>query len=218
MALEIKQAEWLKAAVEPAHWPDTGFPEFAFSGRSNVGKSSLINVLTGRNKLARVSKTPGCTQKINFFEINRSFYFVDLPGYGYAKVAKSEKAEWGKMIETYLRESPRLAGLIQILDIRREPNDDDLQMLEWCAQNGIPTLIVLTKCDKLGTNQQNKQQAANRRAILERLPGHEPLFIKFSALKKIGKAEALEQLELGLESWEASLESKPNAESVEESN
>ncbi|MBN1517361.1 YihA family ribosome biogenesis GTP-binding protein [Candidatus Sumerlaeota bacterium] len=194
----IKTAEWLKACVAPDHWPETGLPEFAFSGRSNAGKSSLLNSLAQRNKLARVSKTPGCTQKINFFTINDECYFVDLPGYGYAKAPPQEKANWGKMIETYLKQSPNLIGLLQLLDVRRTPNADDLQMIEWAVAFEIPLLLVLTKVDKVSKNERQKNIAAIRKAVRPIVGEVDPLLHLFSAQTNEGREEILQQIALAL--------------------
>ena len=132
-----------------AQLPKDNRPQVAFAGRSNVGKSSLLNKLTGRKKLAKVSNTPGKTRSLNFYLVNEKFYFVDLPGYGYAKVSKTEKAEWAKLIEEYLERSENLIGLIVLLDCRREPNDDDLRLIQWLDQKELPGIAIVTKADKL---------------------------------------------------------------------
>lgn len=132
-----------------AQLPKDNRPQVAFAGRSNVGKSSLLNKLTGRKKLAKVSNTPGKTRSLNFYLVNEKFYFVDLPGYGYAKVSKTEKAEWAKLIEEYLERSENLIGLIVLLDCRREPNDDDLRLIQWLDQKELPGIAIITKADKL---------------------------------------------------------------------
>ena len=146
-------AQFLRSAVDPAHFPRDGRPEIAFVGRSNVGKSSLLNALLGRQELARTSSTPGKTQCINFFEIDRRYYFVDLPGYGFAKVPKAVKDAWNRLMHQYLagREPLRLAALL--LDARHVPSAADLAMLELLEDNAVPTLIVATKSDKLSGNQ-----------------------------------------------------------------
>lgn len=128
-------------------------PQIALAGRSNVGKSSLLNRLVGRRGLAKVSGTPGKTRSLNFFLVNGAFYLVDLPGYGYARVPKDVKESWGKLIETYLRTSPSLAGLVLLLDCRREPTPEDAQLLTWLAARELPALIALTKADKLTKGQ-----------------------------------------------------------------
>ena len=134
----------------PGGWrPEPRLPEVAFAGRSNVGKSSLINRLVQRKKLARVSNTPGRTREINFFDVNGEFVMADLPGYGYARVSKEQRASWRPLIEGYLLGSPTLKGVVQLLDVRRHPSDDDLQMLDFLAHVGTPTIVVATKVDKL---------------------------------------------------------------------
>lgn len=146
--------------------PDSALPEIAFSGRSNVGKSSLLNRLVGRKKLARVSRTPGRTREINFFRVNDSFVMADLPGYGYAKVSKARKAEWRPLLEGYIAKTPQLAGVVQLLDMRRDPSDDDVAMLDFLADLGMPTIVVLTKSDKLTRAAAAKQADAIARSLL----------------------------------------------------
>ena len=140
-----------------AHWPVDGRPEIAFLGRSNVGKSSLLNSLLQRKGLARTSNTPGRTQSINFFLINESFYFVDLPGYGFAKVSKSMRSDWGKMAEEYLSQREQLALSIQLVDSRHKPSQLDMQLHEWLEFNQKDYLVVATKADKLSSNELTKQ-------------------------------------------------------------
>lgn len=156
--LVIRSLEFLGGMASLAGWrPDAKLPEIAFAGRSNVGKSSLINKLVRRKKLARVSNTPGRTREINFFEVNGTFVLADLPGYGYARVSKERKAAWRPLIESYLRGSPALKGVVQLLDARRKPSEDDLYMLEFLAQVGTPTIIVATKVDKLAKAERSKR-------------------------------------------------------------
>ena len=148
--LPIRQLEFLGGLAALGGWrPESGLPEVAFSGRSNVGKSSLLNRLVRRKALARVSKTPGKTREINFFEVNQELVLVDLPGYGYARVSKGQKAEWRPLIEGYLKNSAQLRGVVQLLDVRHEPTADDLQMVDFLADLGAPTIFALTKIDKL---------------------------------------------------------------------
>src|SRR5215467_8709615 len=151
--MKITGATFVKSATSPEHYPRDGRAEIAFIGRSNVGKSSLINSLLGTKGLARTSSTPGRTQLINFFLINGAFYFVDLPGYGYARVPSEIKREWGPMIEKYLASRPNLVLSIVITDSRHEPSKLDLLMKEWLMQRGLPFVIVATKADKLSSNQ-----------------------------------------------------------------
>ena len=196
----VKHAEFIKSATRPAHYPEESLPEIAFAGRSNVGKSSLINVLVNRKNLVRTSNTPGRTQLINFFRINDTFTFVDLPGYGFAKVPLAVKKEWGPMMETYLSRRKNLRGTVLILDIRRIPSTEDLQMLQWLRACGIPPLLVVTKCDKLSKNQRSRQAA-----VIARQVGVEPEELTlFSALTREGlegvwaRIEALLQGEKGI--------------------
>ncbi len=150
--MKITSAEFIKSAFEESHWVDDGLPEISFLGRSNVGKSSLLNSLLNRKKLARTSNTPGRTQSINFFLINKAFYFVDLPGYGYAKVSKKMREDWGKMAEDYLAKREQLVLSIQLVDSRHDPTSLDKQLYEWLVFHDKPNLIVATKADKLSNN------------------------------------------------------------------
>lgn len=157
--LVIKSLEFIGPMATADGWrPTNELPEVAFAGRSNVGKSSLLNRLVRRKAFARVSNTPGRTREINFFSVNDRFVLADLPGYGYARVAKSRKAEWLPLIEGYLRSSTTLRGVVQLLDVRHHPSEEDLQMLDFLAELEAPTVVVLTKIDKL-----------KRRAIAERV-------------------------------------------------
>jgi GTP-binding protein len=193
--MKITSAQFIKSAVWPPQYPPATMPEIAFVGRSNVGKSSLINTLVGRRNLAKTSDTPGRTQLINFFTINEKISFVDLPGYGFAKVPKSVKKNWGEMIEDYLRGRPNLALVIFILDIRRTPSEDDLSLRDWLKHYDIPCLYVLTKSDKLSNNQALKQ-----RKIIEKnlkISGSEKIIL-FSAKTKKGKDALWQELEVYL--------------------
>jgi GTP-binding protein len=152
--------------AEPGGWrPPTELPEVAFSGRSNVGKSSLINRLVRRRALARVSQTPGKTREINFFRVNNAFTLVDLPGYGYARVSKGMRAQWRPLIEAYLQRSGALRGVVQLIDSRHPPTKDDLQMLEFLAELGAPTIVALTKVDKLSRGEAAVRPAAVAREL-----------------------------------------------------
>lgn len=154
--MKIVSAEFIKSAFNETHWTTDGLPEIAFLGRSNVGKSSLINSLLQRKGLARTSNTPGRTQSINFFLINERFYFVDLPGYGYAKVSKTMRADWGKMAEEYLSERGELKLSIQLVDSRHSPTELDRQLNEWLIFHQKNHIVVATKADKLSANKLNK--------------------------------------------------------------
>jgi GTP-binding protein len=154
--VKVTSAEFIKSAFEKRHWIEGGLPEIAFLGRSNVGKSSLINSLLERKGLARTSNTPGRTQSINFFLVNDKFYFADLPGYGFAKVSKAMRADWRKMAEEYLSEREELALCIQLIDSRHEPTALDIQLNEWLTHYQRPHLVVATKSDKLSNNELQK--------------------------------------------------------------
>lgn len=199
--MKITNAEFIKSAVWPPQYPPGTLPEVAFVGRSNVGKSSLMNTLVGRKKLAKTSNTPGRTQLINFFSVNEKMFFVDLPGYGFAKVSQSIKKDWGAMIEAYLQERQNLALVIFILDIRREPNSDDLNLRAWLDQYRIPYVFVLTKSDKLSHN-----QAIAHRKIIEKVLGAtaQSNMILFSAKTQKGKDDLWRFLENHLAALESS--------------
>lgn len=148
--LVIRYLEYLGPMSTVDGWrPDNARPEIAFVGRSNVGKSSLLNKLMKRKAFARVSNTPGRTREIHFFDVNREFVLADLPGYGYARISKERKAEWRPLIEGYLSGSPTLRGVVQLLDVRHDPTDDDFVMLDFLAELGVPTIFAITKVDKL---------------------------------------------------------------------
>jgi GTP-binding protein len=149
MSFKLKSAEYVKSMVNLADLPQHHFPEIAFAGRSNVGKSSVLNKLANIRNLAKISSTPGKTREINFFLINNNLHFVDLPGYGYAKVSKSIKESWGKLVEEYLKKSENLKGVVLLLDARHQPFEADLQLLEWLDFYQREKLVVLTKIDKL---------------------------------------------------------------------
>jgi len=159
--LVIRELEFIGGMASVGGWrPEVTLPEIAFAGRSNVGKSSLINSLLRRKKFARVSNTPGRTREINFFKVNDQFVLVDLPGYGYARISKEKRAEWRPLIEGYLRASPQLRGMVHLLDSRHDPTPDDMKMLEFLADLEVPTIIVLTKMDKLSRAEAPRRVAA----------------------------------------------------------
>jgi GTP-binding protein len=193
--MDVKQAEFIKSAVKPKDFPPAELPEVAFVGRSNVGKSSLINVLANRKALVRTSNTPGRTQLINFFDINGVLTLVDLPGYGYAKAPPDMRKQWGPMIETYLAKRENLKTVVLILDIRRIPSDGDMQMLGWLNTYGIPPIIVLTKCDKL-----SKLETAKQTALISNAIGRDKSeLLFFSALSKLGRDAVWQKIEQMLE-------------------
>lgn len=154
--MKITSAEFVKSAFSEEHWTTDNLPEVAFLGRSNVGKSSLLNSLLQRKGLARTSNTPGRTQSLNYFLINGKFYFVDLPGYGYARVSKAMRSDWGKMAEDYLAKREQLVLSVQLIDSRHEPTAQDRQLFEWLRHYRKPRLIVATKSDKLSSNELRK--------------------------------------------------------------
>ena len=195
----IKQAELDIVCGVTSKLPDTGMPEVAFAGKSNVGKSSLINGLMNRKSLARTSGQPGKTQTINFYKVNGEMYLVDLPGYGYAKVSQAEKEKWGKMIEKYLHTSKNLKAVFLLIDIRHEPSANDRQMYDWILHNGYEPIIIATKLDKLKRSQVPKQLKILREG-LDLIPGTK--IIPFSAQTKQGRDEIwdlAEQLIFGTE-------------------
>ncbi len=195
--MKVTKAEFVKSAMWPDQYPPATMPEIAFAGRSNVGKSSLINAIVGKKNLAKTSNTPGRTQLINFFAVNETLSFVDLPGYGFAKVSQSVKKDWGDMIAIYLKERSSLAMVVLILDIRRDPSDEDLSLRDWLDGYRIPYLYILTKADKLSNN-----QAINRRRIIEKIlhvsDGIKPIL--FSATTQKGKSEIWQALDAHLQS------------------
>jgi GTP-binding protein len=177
--LKIASAEFVISAASPTQFPKTSFPEIAFAGRSNVGKSSLLNSLVGRKGLAKISATPGKTRQINFFRINDRFQFADLPGYGYAKVARTEREEWARLIETYLTQREQLRMVVSLSDIRHEPPELDRDMFTWLEAIGRDFIVVLTKHDKV-----SPKQAEDRVAELRELTAdmqHCRLVLPFSS-------------------------------------
>ena len=165
--MKITSAEFLKSSFQPADWPAGALPEIAFMGRSNVGKSSLMNSLLSVRGLARTSSTPGRTQSLNFFLINRSFRFVDLPGFGYARVPKAIKSSWGEMVTSYLAKREQLVLSIHIVDSRHEPTTLDLQLHQWLEHSAKPRLIVATKSDKLSNNELKESLGRVKRVFSE---------------------------------------------------
>lgn len=189
--LVIRSVEFLGPMASPTGWrPTSALPEVAFAGRSNVGKSSLLNTLVRRKKLARVSHTPGRTREINFFAINGQFTLVDLPGYGYARISKERKAEWRPLIEGYLTSSAALRGVVQLLDARHDPSDDDVAMLDFLAELGAPTIIAATKIDKL----RPRSREARITELARQAGVSEGQVIAFSAVTGEGRDELAEAI------------------------
>lgn len=190
--MKIKSAEIETMASKPVQYPLEDLPEIAFAGRSNVGKSSLLNLITGRKKLAYVSGNPGKTRTINFYNINDEFRIVDLPGYGYAKVAKSVSDDWGRMMETYLSGRPNLKKVVQLVDIRHEPSAQDKQMYDYLRYFGLDGIVVATKADKIPKNHFQKHLNMIRKSLkLEK----DDIIIPVSALKKTGHEDLMDVIE-----------------------
>ena len=188
----IKKAEIAAVAVAPSGYPEIGYPEVALAGRSNVGKSSLINRLLNRRGLARTSCTPGKTRTINFYNVNDEIHIVDLPGYGYAKVSKGEKEKWGGIIETYLNNREVLKLMIQLVDIRHEPTANDKLMYDWIKKTDLPSIVVATKADKISRNAQFKSISIVKKALNVR---DEDKFVLFSSETGQGKEELWDIIE-----------------------
>lgn len=185
------KADFITSAASPEGFPETDLPEIAFIGRSNVGKSSMINALLGRKKLVKVGNTPGKTRLINFFNIEDNYIFVDLPGYGYAKTSKTERKKWGKLIENYLETRTQLKGCVLIIDVRRIPSEDDFLMIEWISENEVPIILAATKTDKVSRNKLDKHlsEIANTLSITP------DAILIFSATKKIGIEQIWDNIE-----------------------
>lgn len=187
--LVIRSLEFIGPMAEAGGWrPPSELPEIAFVGRSNVGKSSLLNRLVRRKAFARVSNTPGRTREINFFRVNNAFVLADLPGYGYARISKERKAAWKPLIEGYLRRSPMLRGVVQLLDVRHDPTSDDDAMLSFLADLGVPTLLVLTKIDKLRARERDERL----RALTEHLGVDPEQLMPFSSVTGEGRDDLAE--------------------------
>jgi len=205
--ITVINSEYVISAVSKAQYPEIKLPEIVFIGRSNVGKSSLINSLTNRRNLARVSQTPGKTQTINFYKVNlkiveqedkeperKDFYLVDLPGYGYAKTSKSNRKLWAQFIEQYLLSSEQIKFVCQLVDIRHEPMESDINMLNWLIENNLPVLIIATKSDKISKTLQKKQvDAINKVFKIPELP-----ILPYSSKKNEGRSELLDTIAVSL--------------------
>lgn len=190
--MKVHNAEIVISAVSPAQYPETDLPEIALAGRSNVGKSSFINTMIQRKSLARISSKPGKTQTLNFYLVENALHFVDVPGYGYAKVSKTERAKWGKMIETYLTSRPQLKAVVSLVDLRHPPTQDDIAMYQFLKYYDLPVIIVATKADKIPRGKWNKHESIAKKA-LDFDPSDD--FIVFSSVTKQGKEEAWKAIE-----------------------
>ena len=189
--LVIHDVEFLGGMATADGWrPEPSLPEIAFAGRSNVGKSSLLNRLVRRKSFARVSNTPGRTRELNFFLVNKLFVLVDLPGYGYARISKARRAEWRPLIEGYLRSSQKLRGIVQLLDVRHAPTDDDRQLFDMLAELGVPTIVAVTKTDKLAPAKVRERV----HALAVELELDEQQMIPFSAVTGAGRDDLAEAL------------------------
>lgn len=190
----IKSAEFVKSSGRWQDCPEPNIPEYAFIGRSNVGKSSLINAMMNRKDLAKTSQTPGKTQLINHFYINEEWYLTDLPGYGYAKVSKVQRKDFEKLITNYILNRNNLVNLFVLIDVRHTPQKIDIEFIEWCGENGIPFSIIFTKADKLKPNAAGKNVEAYKTELLKTWEGLPEIYIT-SAEKKEGTEEILNFIE-----------------------
>ena len=190
--MKVHNVQMIGSFVRPEQFPTEGLPEIALAGRSNVGKSSFINRMIGRKALARISSKPGKTQQLNFYKIEEQFFFVDVPGYGYAKVSKSERAAWGKMIETYFTGREQLKAVVLIVDIRHNPTNDDCMMYDFLKHYNIPVIVVATKADKIPRGKWDKHKKIVKETL--QMDGNDPLFI-FSSEKGLGFEEVWQEIE-----------------------
>lgn len=190
--MKVNNVELVISAVRPDQYPEDGLPEFALAGRSNVGKSSFINKMIGRKSMARISSKPGKTQTLNFYKIEEKLFYVDVPGYGYAKVSKSEREAWGKMIERYITDRDPLRAVIQIVDLRHPPSKDDIAMYEFMKHFDIPCIIIATKADKIPKGKWDKHKKIVRTTL--DMDKSDPLIL-FSSETGLGKDEAWQEIE-----------------------
>lgn len=190
--MKVHNVEMIGSFVREEQFPEDGLPEFALAGRSNVGKSSFINRMIGRKAMARISSKPGKTQQLNFYRIEEQLYFVDVPGYGYAKVSKTERAAWGKMIEKYFMGREQLRAVVLIIDIRHNPTNDDQMMYDFLKHYNIPVIVVATKADKIPKGKWDKHKM-NVREVLQ-MEKEDPLIV-FSSEKGLGFEQAWAEIE-----------------------
>lgn len=194
--MDVNNVELIISAVRPEQYPETDLPEYALAGRSNVGKSSFINTMIRRKSMARISQKPGKTQTLNFYKIEEALFFVDVPGYGFAKVSKTEREKWGVMIETYITSREQLRGVIQIVDLRHKPTEDDRMMYEFLKYYDIPVIVIATKADKIPRSKWQK----NAKIVRETLDfDPDDKFVLFSSETKKGKDEAWQLIKDGME-------------------
>lgn len=194
--MDVNNVELIISAVRPEQYPETDLPEYALAGRSNVGKSSFINTMIRRKSMARISQKPGKTQTLNFYKIEEALFFVDVPGYGFAKVSKTEREKWGVMIETYITSREQLRGVIQIVDLRHKPTEDDRMMYEFLKYYDIPVIVIATKVDKIPRSKWQK----NAKIVRETLDfDPDDKFVLFSSETKMGKDEAWQFIKEGME-------------------
>lgn len=190
--MKVHNVEMIMSAVRPDQYPTEGYPEFALAGRSNVGKSSFINKMIGRKSLARTSSKPGKTQTLNFYKIEEQLFFVDVPGYGYAKVSKSSRETWGKFIQQYMTEREPLRAVIQIVDLRHAPSAEDCAMYDFLVENNMPAIIIATKADKIPKGKWEKHKKVVRETLAMR--PYDALIV-FSSEKGIGMDESWKEIE-----------------------
>ena len=190
--MKLTSSEFIISAIDKKNYPKDGFPQIVFAGRSNVGKSSFINTLINRKNLARTSSKPGKTQTLNFYLIENTVHFVDVPGYGYAKVSKTEREKWGKMIETYLATREQLRAVVSLVDLRHKPSEEDIQMYQFLKYYDIPVIVVATKADKIPRGKWNKHESIVKKALDF---DNNDDFILFSSETKMGKEEAWAAIE-----------------------
>ena len=190
--MKVHNVEMIGSFVRPEQFPEDGLPEFALAGRSNVGKSSFINRMIGRKAMARISSKPGKTQQLNFYKIEEKLYYVDVPGYGYAKVSKSERAAWGKMIEQYFMGRNELKAVVLIVDIRHDPTADDCMMYDFLKHYNIPVIVVATKADKIPKGKWDKHKKHVRETL--EMDKEDPLIV-FSSEKGLGLEQAWAEIE-----------------------
>ncbi|MGJ6482422.1 ribosome biogenesis GTP-binding protein YihA/YsxC [Listeria monocytogenes] len=194
--MDVNNVELIISAVRPEQYPETDLPEYALAGRSNVGKSSFINTMIRRKSMARISQKPGKTQTLNFYKIEEALFFVDVPGYGFAKVSKTEREKWGVMIETYITSREQLRGVIQIVDLRHKPTEDDRMMYEFLKYYDIPVIVIATKADKIPRSKWQK----NAKIVRETLDfDPDDKFVLFSSETKMGKDETWQFIKEGME-------------------